>query len=109
ILGAGLLTAAAIAGQAWAAQPTQADMDFCNRQATAGQSSAAGAGQPTARRGDAGAGAAHDTGSGTSPTGGRITDASRPGVDAAPGMARLGETDAHYRQEYINCLQQRAH
>jgi len=133
LVSAGLLVSGAIAGGVWAAQPTQADIDFCNRQAAASTSGGQGSNQTTAQtpgapsaRDGAGSnrtggritdstqpgantapGAGPAPGVGNNPTGGRITDSSQPGAAPAPGMAASGQSNPTYRQAYMACLQQR--
>jgi hypothetical protein len=108
LIGTGILAIGTLAGAAWAAAPSKADMDFCNQKAA--QVSKATPAQP-------GAGTTRQpsipprTGSpqpGTNPTGGRVTDSSQPGTPPSElGMAPIGETDQGYRQAYLACINER--
>jgi hypothetical protein len=123
-----------LGGAASAAQPSKADMDFCNQKAaqvakatpakpgagttrqqptppptTGGPSDSNKPGTPVSP--GAGAQPAPGTGSsqpGSNPTGGRVTDSGQPGTPpSALGMAPIGETDQGYRQAYLACINQR--
>lgn len=99
ITGGSMLTMAVFAGGAWAAPPTQADMDLCNQKAAAAAQAA---------KGHQAAGAPQPGASSTNPTGGRITDSSQPGMtQMTRGMAAAGQTDSVYRQAYSVCMTQR--
>jgi hypothetical protein len=119
-----MLIVATVAGAAWAATPSKADMDFCNMKAA--QASKATPVQPstgTMRQPADGsqpgtpvspgtaAQPAPGTGSpqpGSNPTGGRVTDSSQPGTSPSQlGMAPIGETDPAYRQVYVACITER--
>ena len=128
-----LLAFGTLAGAAWAAQPTKADMDFCNQKAaqatkatpvqpgtgttrqptppptTGGPSDRSTPGTPVSP--GTGSQSAPGTGSsqpGSNQTGGRITDSRPPGTPPSElGMAPAGETDQGYRQAYVACIDQR--
>jgi hypothetical protein len=106
VIAAGMMAVGAfgVTTAARAAQPTQTDIDFCNKQAAEASSkipkdsSTAAATRP-----------ATPAQPGTNPTGGRITDSSPPGTPPSmTGMAPAGETDLAYRQAYLACINQRA-
>jgi hypothetical protein len=128
LIGAGLVMLGTVAGGAWAGQPSQADMDFCNQKAAETRKGTpvqpgAGGNQPGT---NAPAGRMVPDSSqpgtpvqpgtqakppGNNPTGGRITDSSQPGTlmpPPAPGMAPIGQTDGSYRAAYLTCLNQRS-
>jgi hypothetical protein len=133
LLGIGILTIGALAGAAWAAQPSKADTDFCNQKAAqvskatpvkpgAGTSQKPAPAPTTAAPSDrsksgtpVSPGPAAQSGPstanpqpGSNPTGGRITDSSQPGTPpSALGMAPAGETDQGYRQAYLACINER--
>jgi len=100
LIGTGILTIGTVAGVAWAATPTQGDMDFCNQKAA--QASKATPVQP-------GTTSPPSTAQpGSNPTGGRMTDSSQPGTPPSQlGMAPIGETDPAYRQAYLGCINER--
>jgi hypothetical protein len=104
-IGTAALTIGTLAGAAFAAQPTKADMDLCNQKAA--QVSKATPVKP-------GAGTARQPGPptsaqpGSNPTGGRVTDSSQPGISPSQlGMAPIGDTDPAYRQAYLACVNER--
>ena len=96
-----MLAVATFAGATWATTPSKADMDFCNTKAAQASKATpvhpgATSPPPTAQPG-------------SNPTGGRLTDSSRPGTSpSALGMAPIGETDQAYRQAYLACINERA-
>jgi hypothetical protein len=127
----GILTIGTLAGAAWAAEPTKADMDFCNQKAAQvskpspvqpGTNVQAATQPPTGGLSDSRTpGTPVSPGSaqprpgpgtpqpGNNPTGGRITDSSQPGTPpSARGMASVGETDPAYRHAYLVCINERA-
>jgi hypothetical protein len=128
-IGTGILTIGTLAGSAWAAEPTKADMDFCNQKAAQvstpspvqpGTGMQPATPPPTSGLSDSTPGTPVSPGSaqprpgpgspqpGNNPTGGRITDSSQPGTPpSARGMASVGETDPAYRQAYLVCINER--
>jgi hypothetical protein len=95
-LAVGVLGVTSAAG---AAQPSQADIDFCNKQAA----------EASAKTKGSSATPATPAQPGTNVTGGRITDSTQPGAPPAEvGMAAAGQTDPVYRQAYISCIKQRS-
>jgi hypothetical protein len=101
-IGTAALTIGTLAGAAFAAPPTKADMDLCNQKAA--QVSKATPVKP-------GAGTTSPSPSsqpGSNPTGGRVTDSSQPGISPSQlGMAPIGDTDPAYRQAYLACVNER--
>jgi hypothetical protein len=127
LFGTGVLLLGTFACPAWAGEPTKADMDFCNKKAAEvstpspvqpGSSTQATTPPPagTVTPGtpvSPGPVVQPSPGSGSgqigkSPSGGRITDSSQPGIaPSARGMAPIGEKDLKYRQAYLACLDAR--
>jgi hypothetical protein len=114
----GILTIGTVAGAAWAASPSKADMEFCNQKAAQVSKAPLAKGGPsdasksgTAVSPGTATQPAPGTGStqpGSNPTGGRVSDSSQPGTPpSALGMAPMGETDQAYRQAYLACINQR--
>ena len=121
VLAVGSLTA----GFAIAADPSKADIDFCNAKATAAtKASPVQPGSTPQREVPPMTGGATEVKPGTpaspgqpvqpaprasqpgsNPTGGRITDSSQPGMPSSDvGMSPIGQTDPRYRQAYLACL-----
>ena len=123
-IGAGMLAIGAVAGGGWAAQPAQADMDFCNQKATEvtkgtpvqpgvgstqpGTNTTGGRITDSTQPGTPVQPGVGSTQPGTNTTGGRITDSTQPGTPpSSTGMAPIGETDVKYKEVYLTCLSQR--
>ena len=126
LLATGMLQIGTLAAAAWAAPPSQADMDYCNRQALASRGSGSSSVAPTPPGRAANPGSMTNAspttlGSSTYPgsTGSSGSTSGQPGsgargtmsqddVNSAPGMAATGQSDPNYRQMYVACLQQRS-
>jgi hypothetical protein len=119
LVGAAILSLSSLAGGSWAAEPSKADMDFCNQKAAQAskpspvQPGVATTQQPsppptTGRQADSnkpGTPVSPGTSSQPAPgTGGRITDATQP---SEMGMAPIGKTDPDYRATYLACINER--